>query len=49
MGKNIALASQLTGLQLNLEKSEAPTAEDLFEDGDEVTRDGEVAEEDATE
>ncbi len=44
MGKNIALASQLTGLQLNLVKSEATTAEDLFEDGDEVARDEEVAE-----
>ncbi len=32
MGKNIALASQLTGLQLNLVKSEAPTAEDIFEE-----------------
>jgi len=31
MGKNIALASQLTGLQINLVKSEAPTGEDIFE------------------
>ena len=30
MGKNIALASQLTGLELTLVKSEAPSAEDLF-------------------
>ncbi len=49
MGKNIALASQLTGLQLNLVKSEATTAEDLFEDGDEVTHVEEVAEEEAPE
>lgn len=31
MGKNIALASQLTGVQLHLVKSEVPTEEDLFE------------------
>lgn len=31
MGKNIALASQLTGLQLTLVKNEGPTEEDLFE------------------
>ncbi len=32
MGKNIALASQLTGMQLNLVKNEATTAEELFEE-----------------
>ncbi len=30
MGKNIALASQLTGLELHLVKNEIPTEEDLF-------------------
>ena len=45
MGKNIALASQLTGLQLNLVKSDKPTAEDIFEDDEEVLRDDEVEEE----
>lgn len=30
MGKNIALASQLTGVELNLVKNEVPTEEDLF-------------------
>lgn len=34
MGKNIALASQLTGLELTLVKSEAPSEEDLFESDD---------------
>lgn len=35
MGKNIALASQLTGLQINLVKNESTSAEELFEDRDE--------------
>ncbi len=37
MGKNIALASQLTGLELTLVKNEVPTEDDLFKsDADDV-------------
>ena len=35
MGKNIALASQLTGLELHLVKNEITTEDDLFESDDE--------------
>ncbi len=47
MGKNIALASQLTGMQLNLVKNEATTAEELFEDSDEDVQHEESSQEEA--
>lgn len=47
MGKNIALASQLAGMQLTLVKNEATTAEDLFEESDEEAQNEESSGEEA--